>query len=47
MLSDYLISILTAMFFYAWLIQVLIPVLPKNSVIMMDNATFHKKQSIQ
>ncbi|WP_238334401.1 transposase [Arsenophonus endosymbiont of Bemisia tabaci] len=33
--------------FYAWVTQVLIPVLPKNSVIMMDNATFHKKQSIQ
>ncbi|CAA2929904.1 hypothetical protein ARSQ2_01015 [Arsenophonus endosymbiont of Bemisia tabaci Q2] len=27
--------------------QVLIPVLPKNSVIMMDNATFQKKQSIK
>ncbi|CAA2929884.1 transposase [Arsenophonus endosymbiont of Bemisia tabaci] len=27
--------------------QVLIPVLPKNSVIMMDNGTFHKKQRIQ
>ncbi|CAA2930127.1 transposase [Arsenophonus endosymbiont of Bemisia tabaci] len=33
--------------FYAWVTQVLILVLPKNSVIMMDNATFHKKQSIQ
>ncbi|CAA2930000.1 transposase [Arsenophonus endosymbiont of Bemisia tabaci] len=33
--------------FYAWVIQVVIPVLPKNSVIMMDNATFDKKQSIQ
>ncbi|CAA2930683.1 hypothetical protein ARSQ2_01819 [Arsenophonus endosymbiont of Bemisia tabaci Q2] len=34
--------------FYAWVVtQVLIPVLPKNSVMMMDNATFHKKQSIQ
>nr|WP_238334239.1 IS630 family transposase [Arsenophonus endosymbiont of Bemisia tabaci] len=33
--------------FYAWVTQVLIPVLPKNSVIMMDNPTFHKKQSIQ
>ncbi|CAA2930212.1 hypothetical protein ARSQ2_01335 [Arsenophonus endosymbiont of Bemisia tabaci Q2] len=33
--------------FYAWVNQVLIPVLPKNSVIMMDNSTFHKKQSIQ
>ncbi|WP_440864958.1 IS630 family transposase [Symbiopectobacterium purcellii] len=33
--------------FYAWATQVLIPVLPKNSVIMMDNATFHKKHNIQ
>ncbi|CAA2930279.1 transposase [Arsenophonus endosymbiont of Bemisia tabaci] len=33
--------------FYAWVTQVLIPVLPKNSVMMMDNATFHKKQSIE
>ncbi|WP_430357994.1 hypothetical protein [Symbiopectobacterium sp. RP] len=29
--------------FYSWVTQVLIPVLPKNSVIVMDNATFHKK----
>ncbi|CAA2929538.1 hypothetical protein ARSQ2_00635 [Arsenophonus endosymbiont of Bemisia tabaci Q2] len=47
MLSDYLISILTAMFSMHGCIQVLIPVLPKNSVIMMDNATFHKKRSIE
>ncbi|WP_255487500.1 transposase [Arsenophonus endosymbiont of Bemisia tabaci] len=47
MLSDYLISILTAMFSMHGVTQVLIPVLPKNSVIMMDNGTFHKKQSIQ
>ncbi|OZI14098.1 hypothetical protein CE195_10985 [Sodalis-like symbiont of Philaenus spumarius] len=33
--------------FYAWVTQVLIPVLPKNSVIVMDNATFHKKHNIQ
>ncbi|CAA2931265.1 transposase [Arsenophonus endosymbiont of Bemisia tabaci] len=33
--------------FYAWVTQVLIQVLPKKSVIMMDNATFHKKQTIQ
>ncbi|CAA2929617.1 hypothetical protein ARSQ2_00718 [Arsenophonus endosymbiont of Bemisia tabaci Q2] len=33
--------------FYASVTQILIPVLPKNSVIMMDNATFQKKQSIQ
>ncbi|MGG2140353.1 transposase [Symbiopectobacterium sp. RP] len=29
--------------FYSWVTQVLIPVLPKNSVIVMDNATFYKK----
>ncbi|MGG2140246.1 transposase [Symbiopectobacterium sp. RP] len=33
--------------FYSWVTQVLIPVLPKNSVIVMDNATFHKKHNIQ
>ncbi|CAA2929446.1 hypothetical protein ARSQ2_00538 [Arsenophonus endosymbiont of Bemisia tabaci Q2] len=47
LLSDYLISILTGMFSMPGVTQVLIPVLPKNSVIMMDNTTFHKKQSIQ
>jgi len=29
--------------FYAWLTQVLIPVLPHNSVVVMDNASFHKR----
>ncbi|MGG2142268.1 IS630 family transposase [Symbiopectobacterium sp. RP] len=33
--------------FYSWVTQVLIPVLPKNRVIVMDNATFHKKHNIQ
>ncbi|MGG2142345.1 transposase [Symbiopectobacterium sp. RP] len=33
--------------FYSWVTQVLIPVLHKNSVIVMDNATFHKKHNIQ
>ncbi|WP_255487582.1 transposase [Arsenophonus endosymbiont of Bemisia tabaci] len=39
------ITILIAMFSMHGSPKVLIPVLPKNSVIMMDNATFHKKQS--
>jgi len=29
--------------FYAWLIQDLIPVLPGNAVVVMDNARFHKR----
>ncbi|MGG2140346.1 transposase [Symbiopectobacterium sp. RP] len=33
--------------FYSWVTQVLIPVLPKKRVIVMDNATFHKKHNIQ
>ncbi|MGG2142405.1 IS630 family transposase [Symbiopectobacterium sp. RP] len=33
--------------FYSWVTQVLIPVLPKNRVIVMDNATFYKKHNIQ
>ncbi|OZI13755.1 transposase [Sodalis-like symbiont of Philaenus spumarius] len=33
--------------FYAWVTQVLTPVIHKNSVIVMDNATFHKKHNIQ
>ncbi|MGG2141841.1 IS630 family transposase [Symbiopectobacterium sp. RP] len=33
--------------FYSWVTQVLIPVLPKNTVIVMDSATFHKKHNIQ
>ena len=32
--------------FYAWLIRQLIPSLPKKSVIVMDNATFHKRQDM-
>ena len=32
--------------FYAWLTQTLIPVLPKNAVVVMDNATFHKRQDM-
>ncbi|WP_062501745.1 IS630 family transposase, partial [Moraxella lacunata] len=33
--------------FYSWVEQVLLPELPPNSVIVMDNATFHKRQDIQ
>lgn len=29
--------------FYAWLTQDLIPKLPKGSIVVMDNATFHKR----
>ncbi len=29
--------------FYAWLTQELLPNTPENSVIVMDNATFHKR----
>jgi hypothetical protein len=33
--------------FYGWGVQCLLPVLPSNSVVVMDNATFHKRQDIQ
>ncbi len=33
--------------FYSWVEQVLLPGLPPSSVIVMDNATFHKRQDIQ
>ncbi len=33
--------------FYSWVEQVLLPELPPNSLIVMDNATFHKRQDIQ
>ena len=29
--------------FYAWLTQALVPVLPVNAVVVMDNARFHKR----
>ena len=32
--------------FKAWMEQILIPVLPKNSVVVMDNAAFHKNEEI-
>ena len=33
--------------FYAWLTQDLIPRLPEKSVVVMDNATFHKRNDMQ
>lgn len=33
--------------FYAWVMQDLIPKLPKGAVVVMDNATFHKRHDIQ
>ena len=35
---------ITADIFTAWLKQDLIPKLPKNAVLVMDNATFHKRK---
>ena len=32
--------------FYAWLHQELLPVLPEDSVVVMDNASFHKRADI-
>ena len=33
--------------FYAWIGQDLLPKLPENSVIVMDNASFHKRRDIR
>lgn len=33
--------------FHAWMVQACLPVAPKNSVIVMDNAPFHKRNDIQ
>jgi transposase len=33
--------------FYGWITQDLLPKCPKNSVIVMDNAAFHKRKDIQ
>ena len=33
--------------FHGWVIQCLLPALPSNSVVVMDNASFHKRQDIQ
>ena len=33
--------------FKSWTVQDLIPKLPNNSVIVMDNATFHKRRDIK
>jgi transposase len=33
--------------FHAWIINSLLPILPANTVIIMDNASFHKSQDTQ
>lgn len=33
--------------FYAWVEQDLLPQLPQNSVVIMDNASFHKRADIR
>lgn len=33
--------------FHTWVTQQLLPVVPANAVIVMDNATFHKRQDTQ
>ncbi len=33
--------------FYDWTMRDLLPKLPQNSVVVMDNATFHKRRDIQ
>jgi transposase len=33
--------------FHGWVVQCLLPALPSNSVVVMDNASFHKRQDIQ
>ena len=41
------IAHITADIFYAWITQDLLPKLLPACVIVMDNATFHKRQDIQ
>ena len=33
--------------FYSWVAQDLLPKLPNHSIVVMDNATFHKRADIQ
>jgi transposase len=33
--------------FYSWVVQDLLPKVPKGSVIVMDNASFHKRDDIR
>jgi len=33
--------------FYAWITNELLPVLPANAVVVLDNAAFHRRQDIQ
>lgn len=33
--------------FFAWVINELLPALPEHAVVVLDNATFHRRQDIQ
>ena len=33
--------------FHGWVVQCLLPALPSNSVVVMDNASFHKRLDIE
>jgi transposase len=33
--------------FHGWVVQCLLPAMPSNSVVVMDDAVFHKRQDIQ
>ncbi len=33
--------------FYQWVVDDLLPKLPENAVVIMDNASFHKRADIQ
>ncbi len=33
--------------FYVWITKILLPELPENAVIFMDNASFHKGKNIE
>lgn len=37
---------MTGEFFEGWLEEILLPELPRNAVIIMDNASFHRKSQL-
>ena len=42
----FLKATLTAMCFTQWVVSFLVPVLPTNAVVIMDNVSFHKRTDI-
>jgi transposase len=42
-----LVGSVNANVFHAWVTQDLLPKLPVNSIVVMDNASFHKRKDIQ